>query len=68
AGLKRGLAKGRREGRKEGLAEGMARNVITLMKKTNQTVSEVMEMLDIDKEIQPEINQFIKTQINNNRI
>ena len=55
-------------GRKKGLAEGMARNVITLMKKTNQTVSEVMEMLDIDKEIQPEINQFIKTQINNNRI
>ena len=48
--------------------KGMARNVITLMKKTNQTVSEVMEMLDIDKEIQPEINQFIKTQINNNRI
>ncbi len=65
AGRKEGLAKGRKEGRKEGLAEGLAilsKIINNMMKKTNQTADEVMKILDIDKELQPEISKLMNTQ------
>ncbi len=64
------VEEGRKEGRKEGLAEGlikgMASNIITIMKKTNQTVTEAMDLLDIDESLRPEISKFINTQSNEN--
>ncbi len=80
AGLKRGLAKGRKEGRKEGLKLGLAKgiaegvkkqmikNVATIMKKTNQTMTEVMDLLDIDESLRPEIRKCMKAQWDQNEI
>ncbi len=48
-------------GRREGLAEGMIKNVMTIMKKTNQTLNQAMDLLDIDESLRPEISEFIKT-------
>lgn len=50
----------------KGFIEGQSNIVMNMMKITNKTANEVMKMLGIDKEIQPEINKFINAQTNGN--
>ena len=66
-GLKRGLAEGRKEGLTEGLAI-LSKVIDNIMKKTNQTADEVMEMLDIDESHRPEITQLINAQVTKTEI
>ncbi len=54
-----GFKKGMSRGIAKGISRGMAKNFITLMKKTNQTVDEVLELLDIDESLRPDINKLI---------
>lgn len=58
------MAKGRTVGHDEGFIEGQSKVIIAIMKKTNRTAKDVMEMLDIDKKIQHEINKFISANVN----
>ena len=66
------LSKGVREkGRAEGLTEGqiqMASSiVISLMKTTNKSMGEVLDMADIDKAIRPEVEKAVKALIQSDR-
>ncbi len=61
-GMAKGIEKGRAVGHDEGFTEGMIKNVITIMRKTNQTADQVMDLLDIDKSLRPQIIRFIKQQ------
>ena len=67
-GLAEGMAKGRAVGHDEGFTEGMIKNVITIMKKTNQTAEQVMDLLDINEALRPEISKAIKAQCDQNEI
>ncbi len=46
----------------------MIKNVATIMKKTNQTMTEVMDLLDIDESLRPEIRKCMKAQWDQNEI
>ncbi len=60
------IDEGIKKGMMKGFIEGQSNIVMNMMKTTNKTANEVMKMLGIDKEIQPEINKFINAQTNGN--
>ena len=70
-GIEKGLAEGMEKGRAEGLTEGqiqMASSiVISLMKTTNKSMGEVLDMADIDKAIRPEVEKAVKALIQSDR-
>ena len=62
AGRREGLAEGLVKGLKKGIKKEMIKNVTTIMKKTNKSMTEVMDLLDIDESLLPEIRKSIETQ------
>ena len=59
-GRAEGLVEGRAEGLVEGQIEGQTSIVVHMMKTTNQSMNEVMDMLGIDEAIRPEIKKAIQ--------
>ena len=59
-GLEKGLKKGIEKGHLEGQIQMASSMVISLMKTTNKSMSEVMDMADVDKAIRPEVEKAIK--------
>ena len=70
-GIEKGLAEGLEKGHAEGLSEGqiqMASSiVISLMKTTNKSMSEVLDMADIDEAIRPEVEKAVEAMIQSDR-
>ena len=82
-GLEQGLEKGRAEGRAECLTQGLEKGraegltegqiqmassiVISLMKTTNKSMNEVLDMADVDKTIRPEVEKAVKAMMQSNR-
>ena len=68
AGRREGLAEGLVKGLKKGIKKEMIKNVTTIMKKTNKSMTEVMDLLDIDESLRPEISKAIKARCNQNEL
>ena len=66
-GLTQGLEKGRAEGLTEGQIQMASSIVISLMKTTNKSMCEVLDMADIDKAIRPEVEKAVKALIQSDR-
>ena len=66
-GIEKGLEKGRAEGLTEGQIQMASSIVISLMKTTNKSMGEVLDMADIDKAIRPEVEKAVKALIQSDR-
>ena len=66
-GLTQGLEKGRAEGLSEGQIQMASSIVINLMKTTNKSMKEVLDMADIDEAIRPEVEKAAKAMIQSDR-
>ena len=70
-GIEKGLAEGIEKGHAEGLTEGqiqMASSiVISLMKTTNKSMNEVLDMADVDEDIRPEVERAVKAMLQSDK-
>ena len=65
--MNKGLEKGRAEGLSEGQIQMASSIVINLMKTTNKSMKEVLDMADIDEAIRPEVEKAAKAMIQSDR-
>ena len=56
-----GLAEGLKQGLEKGRIAGLSEVVMNMMVDTNKPITEVMNALKIDKEIQPEVIKYINS-------
>ena len=61
------MDKGIEKGHLEGQIQMASSIVISLMKTTNKSMSEVLDMADIDKAIRPEVEKAVKALIQSDR-
>ena len=61
------MNKGLEKGHLEGQIQMASSIVISLMKTTNKSMSEVLDMADIDKAIRPEVEKAVKAMIQSDR-
>ena len=59
-GLKQGLEEGLEKGLEKGRVEMAVDMILGLMRTTNKSVSEVMDMADVDKAIRPQVEKAVK--------
>ena len=60
-GIEKGLEKGRAEGLEQGRIAGLSEAVMNTIEITNMPITEVMNALKIDEEVQPEIIKYINS-------
>ena len=65
--MNKGLEKGRAEGLSEGQIQMASSIVINLMKTTNKSMKEVLDMADIDEAIRPEVEKAVEAMIQSDR-
>ena len=69
--MDKGIEKGLEKGRAEGLTEGQIRMassiVINLMKTTNKSMKEVLDMADVDEAIRPEVEKAVEAMMQSDR-
>ena len=60
-GLEKGLEKGRAEGLEQGRIAGLSEAVMNAIEITSMPITEVMNALKIDEEVQPKIIKYINS-------
>ena len=65
--MDKGIEKGLEKGHLEGQIQMASSIVINLMKTTNKSMSEVLDMADVDTAIRPEVEKAVKAKIQSDR-